>query len=45
MSDTPKTVTVTLSEPVTYKEQTYTSLTFRRRKAKEQDNGAKTFRK
>tara|TARA_R110002072_G_scaffold234465_1_gene392076 strand:- start:119 stop:454 length:336 start_codon:yes stop_codon:yes gene_type:complete len=35
MSDSPKTVTINLSEPITYKEQTYTSLTFRRRKAKD----------
>ena len=35
MSETPKTVTVHLVEPVTYKDQTFTSLTFRRRKAKD----------
>ena len=33
--DRPKTLTISLSEPVEYKGKTYTSLTFRRRKAKD----------
>lgn len=35
MTDRPKTLTVTLDEPVEYKGQTYESLTFRRAKAKD----------
>ncbi|EYD71816.1 phage tail assembly protein [Limimaricola hongkongensis] len=35
MTDRPKSLTVTLEEPVEHKDKTYTSLTFRRGKAKD----------